>query len=58
MELPPDLRIMIEGMQRELAQLRVENIRLREDNAQLKQEVSDLKKEVAHLKRVERPTGY
>jgi hypothetical protein len=55
MELPPDLRILIEGMQRELAQLRVENIQLREDNAQLKQEVSDLKKEVARLKGLKGP---
>lgn len=62
MELSPDLRILIEGMQRELAQLRVENaqirlenIQLREDNAQLKQEVSDLKKEVARLKGLKGP---
>jgi len=39
MELPPDVRALIAGLQRELAELRAEN-------AALKQEVADLRRQL------------
>ena len=46
MELSPDARALIEGLQRELAELRAANAALKQENAALKQEVADLRRQL------------
>jgi len=46
MELSPDLRALIEGLQRENAELRAANAELRAANAALRQEVADLRRQL------------
>jgi transposase len=45
MELSPDVRALIEGLQRELAELRAANAVVKQENAALKQEVADLRRQ-------------
>lgn len=46
MELSPDVRAWIEGLQRELAELRAANATLKQENAALRQEVADLRRQL------------
>jgi transposase len=46
MELSPELRALIEGLQREIAGLKQEVSGLRQENAALKQEVADLRRQL------------
>jgi len=46
MELFPDVRAWIEGLQRELAELRAANAAVKQENAALKQEVADLRRQL------------
>jgi transposase len=46
MELSPALKDLIEGLQREIAELRAENTALRLENAALRQEVADLRRQL------------